>query len=484
MMGNAITKYLAFLLPAFLTAEPVEVDLFIMSKCPYGVGAQQVVLDLQKLGLPGVRWEFHYICDYDGNDFSSLHGESEVAEDMRQKVILKHFGDRARRYLLSRTSHFGDDNWQIDAVFAGIPVDSIELLVEREGTQLLAADAELCESLNVSASPTLFINGRRLMGWKNDYPTLYMILARATGFSNDLSCFDDIDCFTPIDTLYGYCSARPNGGRCMYEYALEVNASLLVPDRSDRGLLGQVRQNLMQYFPNLKITVVDTSDSLFKRLNEEFGFNFLPLVLLGDEATKMYSFGKFKLKMHPQKLSDSYWVTTANVRPKYLLSTRQMPDTLVLCVMSYCPFGNNALMEYIDRFVGVDGNAPNPGAPALYVRYIVNYEGGEFVSLHGEEEVEEDKIQAVIQRYFPQAFLSYLRCRAFNVEGTIWQECAAAAGLDTAEVLRLVELKGDEILAQDAEFCRKNNIMASPTYIWQNKEVVSGFDEVVERRWR
>src|SRR5271157_5006529 len=63
----------------------VTLQLFVMSHCPYGVQQEGVVQDIIKKFNGQVNLSLHFIATDNGDGtFSSLHGSTEVSEDLRQ----------------------------------------------------------------------------------------------------------------------------------------------------------------------------------------------------------------------------------------------------------------------------------------------------------------------------------------------------------------------------------------------------------------
>ena len=94
--------------------------------------------------------EFIYIVNWNEkkNEFTSLHGETEVAENRRQLVIQKYFRDNFWDYLQCN-NQTNDVSSCLER--AGIPEDSLSNLVSRFGDILLKENAALCDSLGITA---------------------------------------------------------------------------------------------------------------------------------------------------------------------------------------------------------------------------------------------------------------------------------------------------------------------------------------------
>src|SRR5271157_4334952 len=109
------------------TGSPFQLDLFVMSKCPYGNIAEVVLLPWLQ-NHPGAA-DFHlwYIASGDlTNGFQSLHGPTEVMEDLRQEAILTNYPAKLNDYLACRNANYSDDSGWIDCA-SQVGLDNNEL---------------------------------------------------------------------------------------------------------------------------------------------------------------------------------------------------------------------------------------------------------------------------------------------------------------------------------------------------------------------
>lgn len=64
-----------------------KLDLFVMSLCPYGNLALKNVKKIVDAFGSEIKFDVHYITTKQGNTFTSLHGDNEVKEDLRQLCV-------------------------------------------------------------------------------------------------------------------------------------------------------------------------------------------------------------------------------------------------------------------------------------------------------------------------------------------------------------------------------------------------------------
>jgi hypothetical protein len=150
-------------------AAPGKVEAYVMSECPFGVMAENSLLDAQKNKLlpDGAKLEIHYIGDAKKDDkgaweFSSLHGPAEWQEDARQLYIAKYFPDKFYAYLAERNKEVSSPDWKKAAAAAGVDAAKVEA-GENEGKELLAADFALSSGLGITTSPSFIADGNQFM---------------------------------------------------------------------------------------------------------------------------------------------------------------------------------------------------------------------------------------------------------------------------------------------------------------------------------
>jgi len=138
-------------------------ELFVWSYCPYGVTAQKPFSEVAK--LLGNSADFKVVLYYDG------HGAYETQQNKIQACIQKY--DKAKYWDYS--IQFVDkvypkcssartevcDKTESTAVMKSLGIDSTKIFscVASEGAALIAADAQRAQSLGVTGSPSLVVNG-------------------------------------------------------------------------------------------------------------------------------------------------------------------------------------------------------------------------------------------------------------------------------------------------------------------------------------
>lgn len=150
-----------------------EVELFVMSYCPYGVQAEQELLPFFEKYGNTIDFKLRFIVGKEDTSaenaggqvqFTSLHGEPELVENKRQMVIAELYPDKLFDYLLCRADHL-QEAWVNCAKDVGLDASRIAQAAAAEKVALaLVEDIQRKEALNIKGSPTLVIDGRVIDG--------------------------------------------------------------------------------------------------------------------------------------------------------------------------------------------------------------------------------------------------------------------------------------------------------------------------------
>lgn len=133
--------------------------------------------------------------------------------------------------------------------------------------------------------------------------------------------------------------------------------------------------------------------------------------------------------------------------------------------MSKCPFGAET-QKVMNEILGEIG-----GRIEFSQRFIVReIAGGEFKSLHGEEEIEGDILELCAERHYGEGhrFMDLVACMADDFQGipANWKGCAEKSGLD----MRVIDScaggeEGRKLLSASAGIAKAREIFASPTLV-------------------
>ncbi|MCD6476910.1 MAG: hypothetical protein J7K26_01935 [Candidatus Aenigmarchaeota archaeon] len=154
-----------------IKSDKPDVDLFVMSYCPFGTQMEKGILPVVKLLKDKINFNIRFV-------YYAMHGEKEVNEELRQYCIQKEQNDKFLSYLECFLESGDSDKCLIQANIDKSKLDNCMELSDSEFSisenlndqskwlngrfPLVNIDKELNERYNIRGSPTLIINGMQI----------------------------------------------------------------------------------------------------------------------------------------------------------------------------------------------------------------------------------------------------------------------------------------------------------------------------------
>ncbi len=139
-----------------------QAQLFLMSFCPYGNQTEEIMMPVVDLLKESADIIPRYIVSKTGDSYSSLHGEQELNQDVRELCVYKYQPEKFWNFLkevnANCTYENADTCWTGPARKAGIDINKISQCQKQEFETLLDQQIALTTQYSVSGSPTLLIN--------------------------------------------------------------------------------------------------------------------------------------------------------------------------------------------------------------------------------------------------------------------------------------------------------------------------------------
>jgi predicted DsbA family dithiol-disulfide isomerase len=486
----------------------VKLDFYVMSQCPYGVQVEDAIGPVLKTLGKSVDFSINFIASEktDGT-FSSLHGQNEVNEDIRQMCVIKYYPDTYMDYILCINKDYqnAETIWESCAKTNGVDAAKIKTCFAGEGKSLLSESIKASTAIKASGSPTIYISDEKYAGARD---SASFQRALCTKLNNHPACKDIPKCSSDADCTaepgkIGKCeSAGTKDSKCSYVEDARVNLVVLTDKRCTECDTDSVMQVNNKYFPNLVTRYVDYSTEEGKQLYSKYGLQYLPAYIFDKNInnTARYS----QLANFFDKKSDNSLILKASAvgstfEPNAEICTNGVDDNadgvvdcddakckeslecrdeikknLDLFIMSQCPYGTKALdsmREVLSTF---------NGSINFNVNYIASENAdGTFNSLHGQGEVEEDMRELCAMKYYPTKYkyMDYIWCRNKAITSTEWESCATSNGMDANKIKTCSEgTEGKKLLSNNIKAANALGIGASPTWMTNNKFQFSGLD--------
>lgn len=159
---------------------------------------------------------------------------------------------------------------------------------------------------------------------------------------------------------------------------------------------------------------------------------------------------------------------------------KQDKSQVMLFVMSFCPYGNQAetAMAPVVKLLG------NKADIKLHYVIYSNYQGGgskycldkenKYCSMHGIQELNQDVRELCVQKYQPDKLWDFVlgvndTCGPGNAD-TCWEAIAQKAGIDTAKIKTCQKDEAIDLLKEEVALNTKYDVQGSPMLLINEKE--------------
>jgi hypothetical protein len=141
--------------------EKPVLEAFVVSKCPYGLQMQRVLNEIVK-NIPSLANNIgvEYIGSIENGKITSMHGEEEAQENLRQICLREEQSDKYWKYI---DCHIKKGDVESCVAEAGIDKNKLDscLKEDSKGLKYAKEDFDLQEKYKVGGSPTLILNGEK-----------------------------------------------------------------------------------------------------------------------------------------------------------------------------------------------------------------------------------------------------------------------------------------------------------------------------------
>ncbi len=452
-----------------------NLDLYVMSQCPYGTQAE----DLVKQSMEGfedyINFNVEYIATQNQNgELSSLHGPSEVQGNKYQLCVKKYYPQKFWDYLTCQNKDYQNltATFQSCAEENELNFDKIEkCATSKEANELLSQSIHKANSLGVTASPTFYLNHEKYEG-----PRTKLALQRKY-------C-------SVLDNQPEKCDQLPQQSK--FTAYLIYDSRCQKEECQTENLTAQLKNN----FATIEFEKIDYANPQGKEFYQKYELDKLPAVLFEQAIKQTDNFNQISNYLTPEQ--ELYKLAIgASHDPTQEICENGIDDTgnglvdcqddecssnlvcrvekknkLDLFVMSMCPYGTRAMeamVEVLDNFKDIN----------FEIHYIADEtQDGSFQSLHGQKEVDENIRELCAMKYYPQSYLEYIGCRNNDLNQD-WQKCATGF----PKIKNCFDgQEGKNLLSQDIQLAEELNISASPTWLVNNKYIFNGIDAETVRK--
>ncbi len=161
------------ILAAIKKSDKPVVDAFVVSRCPFGLQMQRMIADaISSVPTLAQYVNVKYIGDVSGSTITSMHGDAEAQENLRQICIREEQPTKYWNYVSCQMKSGDTAGCQISTGVSSSQLNSCISTASR-GIAYAQKDFDLANQYGVSGSPTLIVNGAETSEFASDNSSVF-----------------------------------------------------------------------------------------------------------------------------------------------------------------------------------------------------------------------------------------------------------------------------------------------------------------------
>lgn len=432
-------------------------DLYIMSQCPYGLEALSAFMAFQR-SFPGIQFNIRFIgsVENDGK-LKSLHGESEVNEEMLWLGVKRLFPGKWIEFLSARSQ----SSSLTSSVFSdlGMDLNKIETWVRTNGYKELSGHYQRSVRLNVNASPTLYINNIPY----EDAVSKVRLARMACGNNEKISAYCDS---LPACVEDRDCKKAKKLGKCVSDTCVFIDAvqfpfTALVNDSLDEQLHLSVIKTTEELFPGAEITIESVHSGKGKELLKKWNSPPVPFYKFGNDVRHAYNFKAIEQGVIP--FGDGFCFKKSVMKYNYFPGRNATNGEVLVLVdpffqeietiissLNSVKHKNNLKVKPI---IFYDPSTVTPGTIEMFRQD----EAFRWLSLSGSSK---------------EMFKSYLLQYSKSPGNSMWPQNVKAAGMDPDTISAMMQRDRPRVLQHHFTYLAELGL-DNPLYILKNNRVLT-----------
>ena len=486
----------------------VRVELYVMSLCPFGVQAENGLLPVAKAYEKQIDLRLGFIAsaapgaEGASPKFSSLHGEPEVVEDIRQLCVKELAPKKYLDFILERNKNISSPDWQAAAKAVGIDAPAIERCAGgAQGQVLLVNNISAARDRNANGSPTIYIDSVAYSGGRTPKAFEWTICSaiKARGVKPPLSCE------TALASPQPSAAVASDGGDCADGSGAAAKTATnfdiwIVRESACTACELTLLNNLKKLHPGAAFKILEADSNAGKAMIAKHRPQALPLYVLDRKVEAEDNFSSL-LNSQYARSADQYIIKPGpeSYTPTVQLSRARQPRHLDILMDPFSPFAARAQTELITFLTrskvkdltfsmhflvqeGVStegmlvkaatGNTPRSAS----LSELREMKPGPLTTGRGEVGLKESLRQACLFQNAPMTvYFSYVSCRDQALMDPEVPQCLRP---DDRLKACMAGAEGERLLRYDARLARDLGVNTSFALLWENRYGPFGWHDV------
>ena len=395
--------------PGLAAPQAAVLDLYIMSRCPYGLKALKGFIEAIP-NFPGVEPHVWFIGSQrpDGT-LESLHGDKEAADEMLWLAVEANYPAKWRAFIADRAS--SDLPSDSAAKKLGMNLALLKQWIGDKGKNELLSHYLRSQRIGITASPTLLLNNASV-DVEITKPRLGKVLCdklpKSSAYCDSVpECIDNSDCRKKGKV--GTCVGEKTAARCVFKDAVRFTFTVLTHD----SILTRPQQEIIattnELFEGAVIETLTVASPRGKELLGRFAPRALPLYLFDTKVAGADNFDKIESGV--ERSGDHYTFKEGFVKKAYFYKRKLEPGGCDVYIDPVFAGAKDALAIALAKRTGRQ--------PRIFPLLSATPETD---SVSGEDRLNREEAQrwVVLSSKYPASYRRYLESSMKSKEASYW----------------------------------------------------------------
>lgn len=289
--------------------------------------------------------------------------------------------------------------------------------------------------------------------------------APLTASRENIRCSADGDC--RMEGFIGRCvNPGQKGSGCVYQEITKVHMIIISPKACRTCNTEYTVNNFKTALPGLEIEYLKDDEARAKELISELKIEILPAYIFLKDIEKDINFSQLSQALAP--IGEYYYVNPSASGVSFFLGRPRQKGRLDLfLVIAHADAAH--IIKLVKELRAQDKNKADV---FIHLLGLQDEAASEFVSAAGPREIDEDRIYACVDKYYPNQSFDYLNCRVNDIDSLWWEKCLEQAKLDSEKIKSCA--RGEEsssLFAEKIKLAQELKIIYGPLFLFENIEV-------------
>ena len=288
-------------------------------------------------------------------------------------------------------------------------------------------------------------------------------------------CRSNQDCMRP--GVIGVCqSPGKKTARCIWQEVAQISLEVIMPKNCRTCQTESAIIGMQQLFLGINPVYLNEDDQRAKDFIKCFKIEALPAYIFSREIERDPNFEKF-LEMSI-KDGEQYYLKPQFSGVSYFPNRKLKRNQLDL----FLSLGAPGMFQSVKIAEEISKDKRNNIKLKLHFLGMKNPDTGACVTPGGQREMEEEKVYACVDKYYPKKAFDYLSCRLLKINSIWIEDCLIQNGIKANKIKKCAQSnEGQKLFEKKIRLSQDLDIRYAPIFLMDNVEIFGVTDQTTSQ---